>query len=327
LEGATRLVGDDAEAHEALQTLNVALPRYAGLIETARANNRQGFPVGAAYLNSAARLLEDEVYPATDIVANRAAAGYRSTYDHQRNLGLIYGAVAVALNLVLMAYLAWLLSHLRRRFRRTLNLPLALALVVATGLCGWLAYGLANQTSHLEAARTDGYEGTRLYLDARGVGFGAKADEARFLIARGAGQGFEDSFQGRAALIDGTWANIEAHARSSAPADATRNYTTGFDAWAQYLTLHGEVVTADTSGDRAIAVSLALEDGDTAFSAFAAFDEATGAALDTNQTQFRAEMDRAEGALGGLRYGVPLAMLLVAAAAAYGLQLRINEYR
>jgi hypothetical protein len=327
LEQAARLVDQDSEAHEALQALNVALPRYAGLIETARANNRQGFPVGAAYLNAATRLLEAEVYPATDVVANRAAASYRSAYDHQRNLGLVYGAVAVGLNLSLAAYLAWLLSHLRRRFRRTLNLPLLVALAVATALTGWLSYALVNQTARLETARTDGYQGTRLYLDARGIGFGARADEARFLIARGAGEGFEDSFQGRGAQITDTWASIERHAASSSRGGAIQDYQVALDAWTEYLGVHQALVEADRSGDRDSAVALALGGEAAGGGGFAAFDEATASALEANQAQFRAEMDRAQQALGGLRWGSLVAVLLVVAAAAYGLQLRINEYR
>ena len=35
-----------------------SVQRYAGLVESARANNRQGFPVGAAYLDQASAALQ-----------------------------------------------------------------------------------------------------------------------------------------------------------------------------------------------------------------------------------------------------------------------------
>ena len=36
-----------------MESANAGLARYTGLIEQARANNRQGFPVGAAYQRQA----------------------------------------------------------------------------------------------------------------------------------------------------------------------------------------------------------------------------------------------------------------------------------
>ncbi|MEQ1703635.1 MAG: hypothetical protein ABMA25_26300, partial [Ilumatobacteraceae bacterium] len=45
-----RVLPDDAAM---LAAVSAQLTRYSGLIEQARANNRQGFPVGAAYLRTA----------------------------------------------------------------------------------------------------------------------------------------------------------------------------------------------------------------------------------------------------------------------------------
>ncbi len=328
LASATRLIGNDDEANLALQAMTAALPRYGGLIETARANNRQGFPVGAAYLSAASKLLEDEIYPNTDLVANRAAERYRQAYDRQRGLSLVFGAVAAGLNLALVATLLYLLAQLRRRFKRTVNPPIALAMAVAVALSGWLIFSLVNQSSHLRTARVDGYQGTRLYLDIRGNGFGAKADEARFLIARGAGASFEASFtsadNSRVAVMDKARASLDGHAAASARSGSTAAVGATYAAWQAYVDVHNEVIAADRNGDRASAVNTALGD---ASSAFDTFNQATGDALAANQAQFQAEMDQAKQALRGIQYGSLVAVLLIAAAAAYGLQLRINEYR
>lgn len=323
LEAATQLAGDDTPTRDALVTLTGALPRYAGLIETARANNRQGFPVSAAYLNDASRLLQTEAYPATDTVANQAAQRYRDAYDSQRGLSLALGAVAIALDLALVAALGYLMAQLNRRFRRTLNPPIAVGLALAVILTGWLAYGLVNQTSHLQTARTDSYAGTRLYLDARGIAFGAKADEARFLIARGAGQSFETSFQARKTQFDQLAPALSDHGVASARSAARLDSETTLAQWAAYLAIHAQLVQADAT-DRTQSVALAQNQ---ATAAFNQLDQTTGAALSAEQAQFRAEMDRAGNALRGIRYGALLLVLAIAAAAAYGLQLRINEYR
>lgn len=324
LENAARLTGDDAEAHEALQTLTSGLPVYSGLIEQARANNRQGFPVSAAYLNAASRLLDEQLFPATDVVANRAAERYRSAYDDQRGVSLVLALAAVGLNLLVVLFLARLLLQLQRRFRRTLNLPLLAALAVAVALTGWLGSGLARQSSHLAAARTDGYQGTRLYLDTRGAAFGAKADEARYLLARGAGQAFEDDFLARAGQFDDLATRIDDHVAATGGATARSDADATTSAWERYTQAHAALIEQDAKGERAAAVTAALEE---ATPAFAAFDDASATALDHQQGEFAFEMDQAAGALGGLRVGVLLGVVLLAAAGAYGLQQRINEYR
>ncbi|MGF1596740.1 MAG: hypothetical protein ACFCVK_07380 [Acidimicrobiales bacterium] len=315
------LVGDDAEADTALRSMTASLARYAGLIESARANNRQGFPVGAAYLERAGDVLDQEIYPGTDLVANRAAERYRDTYDRQRGQALVLGAIAVALVLVLVAALLLVQLQLRRRFNRTLNIPLAVATVAAMVLTLWLVTALVNQTSRLGTARTEGYENTRLYLDVRGTGFGAKADEARFLIARGAGDAFEDRFQGRSAELNATAPELAAQA----PDDASRSIATAVaEAWDGYATRHQAVVAAERSGERETAVALARTE---AAEAFTTFDTASAEGLELAQTRFLDQMDAAGDALRGLRVGSLVTVVLVAALAAYGLQLRIGEYR
>jgi hypothetical protein len=325
LESAARLIGDDDEAHEALAAMAAALPRYAGLIEAARANNRQGFPVGAAYLSSATTLLDEEIYPATDLVANRAAARYRDAYDRERGFELILGVLVAGTGALLVLVLLGAQLQLRRRFNRTLNGPMALATAATIALVAWLAYGFVAQTTHLTAARTDGYVGTRLYLDLRSSAFGAKADEAQFLIARGAGASFEDSFGERTARIDELRADLEAHAGSSDRSTRSgQRVTEAYGTWTSYLDLHGEVVSADRDGDRDLAVRTALGPS---VESFAQFDTITSSALAENRERFDSEMAAAERALRGLQYGSLAAFVVIAALAAYGLQLRINEYR
>ncbi len=325
LEEATALIGDDDLAHESLRSMTADLPRYSGLIESARANNRQGFPVGAAYLDAASALLEDEVYPETDLVANRAAERYRDSYNQLRGRSMILGIGVVVLIALLVALLVYVQFQLRRRFNRSLNGPLLGATLVAVALGVWMAASLSSHVSNLTAARTDGYEGTRLYLDVRGTGFGAKADEARFLIARGAGAGFEDDFGSRAAEIDTMRAALDAHAADSAdPAGARQLVDDTYATWAEYVAIHDQVITADQSGAREEAVALALGDADTRFDAF---DEATSAGLASSQQRFDTEMEEASNALRFLQIGSILAAIAVAALALYGIQLRINEYR
>lgn len=311
IETAARLVGDDDdESHLALTELTAALPTYSGLIETARTNNRQGFPVGSSYIDAASTLLETEVYPNTDLVANRTADRYRSSFDRLRGAALIVGWVMAGLVLGLVLLLGLVQFGLRRRFKRTFNPLLVLATVVAVALFGWLGLALSNSDSRLSGARDDGYERARLLLDIRANGFGAKADEARFLIARGAGDGFETSFGRRETRMD--------ELLDAAEADQVRA------AWQSYTTAHANVISADRSGDREAAVDGSLG---SASDAFTGFDEASANTLARHQNQFESDMDDARSSLRLLGLGALLAALIAGGLAVYGLQLRINEYR
>lgn len=325
LERAASLVGDDDISHDALRSMTAGLPRYSGLIESARANNRQGFPVGAAYLESATRVLQNEIYPATDVVANQAAAQYRNAYDRQRGLALGVGVLAIVLVLAVVAALVYVQFQLRQRFNRTLNLPLVAATVLAVGLGLWMSVAIVTQFSSLTAARTDGYEATRLYLDVRGTGFGARADEARFLIARGAGAAFEEDFTQRATMIDEMRADLEDHAADTADTEAAQfDVEDTYRAWSEYTAIHADVVAADLAGQRDEAVTAALGPAD---AAFAAFDETTLQVLEESQARFDTEMADAARATRFLQIGSLVLAVLIGGLAMYGIQLRINEYR
>ena len=84
---ASRLIADAARAqpadNEALAALNTALIDYTGLIEQARANNRQGFPVGAQYLRNASTNLRAEALPLLEnlVKANEDRVSQERTSD------------------------------------------------------------------------------------------------------------------------------------------------------------------------------------------------------------------------------------------------------
>ena len=63
LEAATAAAGQSA-AGSLLAILSRGLPVYAGLVETARADNRLGLPLGAAYLRRASAFMRATLLPA-----------------------------------------------------------------------------------------------------------------------------------------------------------------------------------------------------------------------------------------------------------------------
>src|SRR6266581_7886662 len=71
LESATAAAGHSPAARD-LARLSAGLPVYAGEVETARADNRLGLPLGAAYLREASSLMRGALLPAARDVSAQA---------------------------------------------------------------------------------------------------------------------------------------------------------------------------------------------------------------------------------------------------------------
>src|SRR6516165_11598560 len=82
LASVARQVGASASAQRDVTVVTDQLPVYAGLVEAARADNRQNLPVGAAYLREASAMMRNQILPATDrlyrIEATRLDHNYQS---------------------------------------------------------------------------------------------------------------------------------------------------------------------------------------------------------------------------------------------------------
>ena len=138
----------------ALEQVNQVLAKYTGLIESARANNRQGFPVGAAYLRAGV-----EVDPRRRVARARGARRETarrlrrvdpSGVDRRRRRRCRCSRWCSARSWSAQAWLS-------ARTRRIINRPLAAAtaLVAIGGLLGLVVFGLVGRAATLRAtART-----------------------------------------------------------------------------------------------------------------------------------------------------------------------------
>ena len=143
----TREVGGSSDARAAVGTIGEQLPAYSGLVETARANNRQGLPVGAAYLRAASKLLTGTILPQADrlysIEAERLTDDY-ATGTSGAALAVLIVAVVVALLLLIIAQL-----YVARRSRRNLNVGMLVATVVLLGVSIWAVIGFVGEQNAL----------------------------------------------------------------------------------------------------------------------------------------------------------------------------------
>jgi len=108
----SRLIAEAAKAQPAdgpaLGALNTSVLTYAGLIEQARATNRQALPVGAQYLRVASSGLRSDALPILDALVKANDARVRAEFDAARGASAVLIASGVLALLVLIGGMVWL---------------------------------------------------------------------------------------------------------------------------------------------------------------------------------------------------------------------------
>ncbi|MBO0805918.1 MAG: hypothetical protein J2P25_22960, partial [Nocardiopsaceae bacterium] len=176
IERVTALGGGSPD----LVTLSRNLPVYTGEIETARADNRLGYPLGAAYLREASNLMNAVLLPAAQRLY--AADNTRLTATGAQATGLPLVLVTIVACLAIGFALLQTSRWLARRTNRVLNTGL-----LAAGLAGlislaWLAVAFFSAQSDLLTAQARGSVPVQALARADDVALQAHADESLTLI-------------------------------------------------------------------------------------------------------------------------------------------------
>jgi hypothetical protein len=314
---AARLIADAATAQpadkDALGALNQTLLTYGGLIEQARANNRQGLPIGSQYLRDANAVLQDDSLPLVKALVQANEERVDTEFDgiSQGNIWVLVGGL---LTLVVFAVtLRWL----ARRTHRYLNVPIAAggALVLLTTIIG--GFALANASGDASDTRSGSYDRTLALSRARIAAYDARSNESLTLIARGSGGAYEEAYQESAGTVDEQLRKVS-----------------GIDAslqgkWQDYKEVHVGVRKLDTDGKWDQAVDLAVGKTPKANSvlAFGEFDRTSAAQLGTTSGDVSSSLVDARDGLPpigwlGLPIGIAAALLV-----AWGMSQRLEEYR
>ena len=305
-------------------TIAAQLPVYTGLVETARTLNRDGLPLGQAYLGSASELMRTTILPAADELHRTQAAELDAA--HGRG-----GAVPFAVLLLLVATLAGIVDvslRERRRTHRTVSVGLVAGAVALLAALTWWVAATTAADGRLDAAQGHGAAAIALD-DARTAVLQARSSESLTLVARSAGFASDDDFTNQIVRVvgpDGT-SGLLAGADGGAPgaADRLAAITTAVGDW---VTAHRRVRELDDGGryPEAVASVVTTAPGGSG-AAFERLDAALADAIRAERAGFDGAADAAAGALTGLTAGTALLALLAAAAVAAGLGRRIGEYR
>jgi len=319
LTQASRLIAEAAQAQPAdgtaLGALNNTVLSYSGLIEQARATNRQALPVGAQYLKLASSGLRSDALPILDALVKANEARVSAELDGATSATGTFTTSGIVALVALIGGMVWLAL----RTHRYLNPPLAAAAaaVLVTLAVGSIALGGVG--TRVDDVRTGSYAATLATAKARIAAFDAKSNESLTLIARGSGSAFEKAWKASSGVVT-------AQSATSSRLNDTAGKMGGL--WTAYTQNHTEIRALDDGGQWEKAVGQAIGSGATSANAtFDAFDSSSAAALTSSS---RAATESLDGPRTWLPFAAWIGLLVGVAAAVsawWGVSLRLEEYR
>ncbi|WP_149030384.1 MULTISPECIES: hypothetical protein [Kitasatospora] len=340
LRTASQLIAESAsrtpassQLRELLSKLNQQVPVYAGLVETARANNRQGYPLGGAYQRYASEQMRTVLLPA----AAQFSAAENALLAEDMKAARATPWAGYALGLLALAGLVWVQLTLFRRTNRVFNIGLVAATAAVLAAVLWLTVAANGAATALARGDREGGVPLRALNSARVDVLTARLAENLHYVARGSSGVYADlwskttehlvtSDPGRAG--PGTLLQ----AQSLAPRAAEGPIAQAVADYQQWRERHTAASKLENDGDyqAALDATVTAREADapkTAEAAFAAADRQLADAAVLEEGEFR---DAALGVDEDLRTAaaaIAVLGLLAAAAALRGLGRRLAEYR
>ncbi|MFE5602389.1 hypothetical protein ACFQ8O_24765 [Streptomyces coelicoflavus] len=316
-------------AAKTIAELNRLLPEYKGLVERARTYNRQGFPVGGAYLRYANEKMQKEMLPAAEDLYTKENQRLSADYGDAKP----YPWAAIALGVVLLAALAWAQHRNYRRTNRVLNHGLVAATAASATVLLWLVVGHGIARSNLTDSYEHGVRSLNALNEARIASLKARGNENLTLVSRGAettkvdGETY-DSYDlafgknmdalGKALTEAGRLADDEAGEQPVGTANG--NMT-------EWKKRHTSAREQDENGNYQQALDLVIGGDGATVECFDGVDAALATALKHEKAEFEQAAGDGLDAMGYLPQGAGVLAALGAAGALIGIGRRLSEYR
>ena len=298
----------DPETRKALAQVSANLATYAGLVEAARANNVQGFPIGSAYLREASASMQTNLLPGA---AKIYSADLARVDQAQQRVGSLPKVGLALLALALAAIVVGSVIMFRRT-NRTFNLGLLAAAVIVLLVIGCIVGGVRLAAGDIERGRTEGTARFGQLAEARILAQQARTDETLQLITRGDITASEKSFFGH---IDDLVARI---------GTASPVASAAVDEWVASHRMQEEAYRA---GDYPGAVAQALgSDPGASGAQFAVVESSLRDAIEQSRATMRSHVAEAGRYLAWTPTATLVLMALAAAAAVVGLWPRLREF-
>ena len=295
-------------------TVQRLLPVYTGMIETARANARQGHPVGVAYLASASGLMRDEILPSAQSLYERTST---NTSQDQKALALpplipLSGIIAA---LIMLLAAQWWMT---RKNGRLFNVGLFGATILMAGALFGVIVATTQpwQNSTLFGSKQPEVQAlTETRIAAQQL----RASETLGLVRRQPTDA-EDFSQSLDKLTD----RLEPLTQTS----PNRDIDAALSSMKAWKASHQEMISHLDSGDYAGAVAVATGTTDPHSSAvvFRDLDEALRSSIADSRLLLREELDNARRASAVISLFTVTITTIAAVMVAFGFRNRLLEY-
>ncbi|MEU3829270.1 hypothetical protein AB0F36_28730 [Streptomyces sp. NPDC029080] len=312
-----------------ISRLNRLLPEYKGLIERARTYNRQGYPVGGAYLRYANEKMQKDMLPAAEALYTTENRRLDADYGDARP----YPWAAIALGVLALAALGLAQHRMYRRTNRVLNHGLVAASAATAAALLWLVVGHALARSGLDGSYDHGIRSLNVLHDARIASLKARGNENLSLVSRGAETVTVDGTAYDAYYYDFDKDMTVLGTRLSQAAGLAddRGGTTPVKAaegnMAVWKQRHASARTEDENGNYQQALDEVIGPEGATGECFDGVDRNLALAIDHEQDEFRQAARDGRDAMTGLPVGVAVLAVLGAAGAVAGIGRRLSEYR
>ncbi|EPH41872.1 hypothetical protein STRAU_5039 [Streptomyces aurantiacus JA 4570] len=346
LATAAANAGSDSSSATSVSELNKLLPQYTALIERARANNRQGLPLGGAYLRYANDTMQTQMLPAAEKLYKAENKRLNGDYADAKP----YPWLAIAFGVAALAALGWAQRRNYRRTNRVFNTGLVAATTAAAVALLWLLAGHTFARSGLNESYEDGVKSLNVLNDARISSLKARSNENLTLVSRGAetvavGSATKDKFdvayqRQMARLAGGEGGGnggglLDEAAKLADDESGERPVETAAKNVTEWKDRHKSARASDDAGDYegALDAVIGAKSGEAAATApstgesFDNVDAALDLALTHELREFRSAAQDGKGAMAGLPVGAAVLAVLGAAAAVIGIGRRLSEYR
>lgn len=304
---------DDPEMKN-IATVQRLLPVYTGMVETARANARQGNPVSVAYLASASNLMQVQILPAAKSLYERTST---TTNEEQRELSKppLFPMSGLAAAILILLVTQWWLT---RRTGRLFNVGLFGATMLMT--IALVGVGIATTQpwqsgSLFGEQRPDVHALTEVRIDAQQL----RASETLGLVRRQPADA--ESFSQSVRTLVGELERVDANA----PDDDVRAAIHAVYSWESG---HNLMMEHLGSGDYAGAVRIAT-DADNASSSATAFnqvDESLQNSIAESRLAARENLDQSRRAIAALSLATVTLTVIAAVLVVFGFRHRLLEY-
>jgi hypothetical protein len=329
----TRYVSDLQRASQALATLTrdarsgadtqassiiSQLPRYSGWVEDARANNRNDFPVGAAYLRKAALTLRGTILPAADQLYATEATRLSGDYATGRSIGaLLVVGIGAGIGLVLLALTQ---VYLARLSRRTFNVPLLVATIALAIASVWVVIALINEGNALAAARSKGSDPVEVLSTTQILLSRAQGDQSLTAVNRGSDSTDPVDFKHLMTLVappSGLLGEAAVLARQTGDQTGARRLAAEF---ARYRAATSSGASGQTAGETASNAQFAagLEN---------VLNTDLAQRVDSAQARFKRYAADATSSISGAEGAIAFFAIITGVLGLIGVRQRLGEYR